>query len=617
MSIPSMTPPVPVTERLDGFLVRHRRRVLGGLLFLAVFLRAMVGMELAGGPLLHIHEQNTASDNYFFAGWAQHLADGDWLQREPLHPMTAWMRRVAGQVMRAHPTYPVELGLAKDTAYDPKTMAVSLWDRWLGGPTYFQEPLYPYLVALTRVVFGPDGAFVFAWQLALGVLGLFLVYRLGRVLFSETVGVVGAVLGLLYAPLVVHEFVLLRDSLIVLFTLALLAALVAALERGGWRWTLFGALSGLAVLVKVPFVIFLFLALAGAVASRRCRAGDVGRVFAGLAVALLPAVARNALVGVPWLKFNGSGTSMLAYYHMADSRPYQFSIGPGYADILFKTDGRFLPALREAIQTHASLWGFIRLSLAKVLYSLHGSEVPNNVDVALFRQAAGTVRAMPLPFWALGVLGAVGTVATRARWRQLWPLYVGVVAALPTLVLASFISRYRLPLAAALLPLAGAGFVALLRWGEARRWRALGLTAVLAVPYVAWASRPLLDFGADSPAAYYQGQGTMALRAGWPDFAELNFRESLRWEPGRAQAHLGLGDSLLQQGLVEDALPELRVAADGMTSGEPLLLLGRALLATGKRDEGLAALREAVAREPAGSTIRQQSEQLLSLPGGP
>ncbi|WP_338275428.1 glycosyltransferase family 39 protein [Corallococcus caeni] len=612
-----MTTPPPLTERLDGFLVRHRRRVLGGLLLLAVFLRVMVGMELAGGPLLHVHEQNPASDNYFFAQWAQHLADGDWLQRVPLHPMTAWMRRVAGQVMREHPSYPVDLGLAKDTAYDPRSMTVALWDHWLGGPTYFQEPLYPYLVALTRAAFGPDGAFVFAWQLALGVLGLFLVYRLGRALFSETAGVLAAVLGLLYAPLLVHEFTLLRDSLIVLFTLALMTALVAALERGGWRWSLFGALSGLAVLVKVPFVIFLGLALAGAVASRRCRAGDVGRVLAGLAVTLLPAVARNALVGVPWLKFNGSGTSMLAYYHMADSRPYQFSIGPGYADILIKSDGRLLPALREAIQTHASPWGFIRLSLAKVLYSLHGDEVPNNVDVALFRQASGLLRALPLPFWALGVLGAAGTVATRARWRELWPLYLGIAAALPTLVLASFISRYRLPLAAALLPLAGAGAVALLRQAQARRWGVLGVTALLAAPYVAWASRPLRDFGVDSPGGYYRSQGAMALRAGWADFAELNYREALRREPGHGQAHLGLGTALLQQGLVDDALPELRAAADGLTSGEPLLLLGRALLATGRREEGLAALHEAVAREPAGSSVRQQSEQLLSLPGGP
>ncbi|WP_208719500.1 tetratricopeptide repeat protein [Corallococcus sicarius] len=302
---------------------------------------------------------------------------------------------------------------------------------------------------------------------------------------------------------------------------------------------------------------------------------------------------------------------------MADSLPYQFAIGPGYADILFKTEGRFLPSLREAIQTHESLWGFIRLSLAKVAYSLHGDEVPNNVDVALFRQSAGLLRALPLPFWGLGVLGAVGAVATRAHWRRLWPLYLGIVACLPTLVLASFISRYRLPLAAALLPLAGAGVVALVQQFQTRRWPALGLTAVLAVPYVAWAARPLTDFGADSQAGYYQRQGAQALRAGWADFAALNYREALRLEPDRARARLELGDALLQQGLLDEALPELREAARGMTSGEPLLLMGRALLAVGRREEALAALREAVAREPAGSQVRQQSEQLLSTPGGP
>ncbi|RKH37124.1 glycosyltransferase family 39 protein, partial [Corallococcus llansteffanensis] len=457
-----MNPPPPLTERLDGWLVRHRRRVLGVLLFAAVFLRLMVGMELAGGPLVRIQELVPASDNAFFVTWSRHLAEVDWLQREPLHPMPPWMRKVAHQVMREHPELPVQLGLAKDASYEPGPMAVRLWDHWLGGATYFQEPLYPYLMALTRVVAGPSAWFVFLWQGLLGVGALGLTYLVGRRLLGESVGVLAALLGMGYAPFMVHEFALLRDSLIVFATLALLWAFLEALDRGGWRWALFGALSGLSLLLKVPFVFFVALALVGALVLRRCKVRDVGLALGCMGLAMLPALLRNAAVGVPLFKLNGSGTAMLALFHVEDALPSQFIISKHYAAILAQADGHLLPSLLAAIRTHASLTGYLYLCVEKLVATVHGVEVPNNVDVDLFQNGSPALNALPVPFWLLGILGTVGVITTGSRWRQVWPLYVGILAGVPTLLLASVLTRYRLPMVAVLLPLAAAGLLGLL-----------------------------------------------------------------------------------------------------------------------------------------------------------
>lgn len=577
-----MTSPLPLTERVDAWLVLHRRRVLGVLLFAAVFVRLMVGMELAGGPLVRIHELVPASDNSFFATWSQHLAEVDWLQREPLHPMAPWMRRVARQVMREHPELPLQLGLAKDATYEPEPMAVRLWDHWLGGATYFQEPLYPYLMALTRVVAGPSAWSVFLWQGLLGVGTLWLTYLLGRRLLGETVGVLAAVLGLGYAPFVVHEFALLRDSLIVFATLALLWTFVEALDRGGWRWALFGALSGLSLLLKVPFIFFVALALVGALVLRRCKVRDVALTLGCMGLALLPALLRNAAVGVPLFKLNGSGTAMLALFHVEDALPSQFIISKHYAAILAQADGHLLPSLLAAIRTHASLMGYVSLCVQKLVSTVHGVEIPNNVDVGIFQNASPTLDALPLPFWLLGLLGTVGTFITRSRWRQVWPLYVGILAGVPTLLLASVLTRYRLPMVAVLLPLAAAGLLGLLEWARARRWGALVVTGVLAAPYVLWATQEQRSPDRESLAQYYRRTGAAAAALD-AEFSALHFQECLRWD-ALPDCHLGWGQWLLQQERTE---------------------------------EGLAHVREAAALAPADSALRQQSEKLLNAHGGP
>jgi tetratricopeptide (TPR) repeat protein len=564
---------------LDEWLARRHHLVLGALVVCAVAVRLLVWLQLENGPLVRIHQIHEATDSHFFSRWADHLRERDWLQHEPLHPITPWMAEAAANVMRAHPDLPVRLGLASDTSYDRPAMVRALWTHWLGGAAYFQEPLYPYLVALTRLVTGTDVRAVFAWQAALGVVTIVLVYHLGLKLFGATAGLAAAVLGICYAVIVVHEFALLRDSLIAFLTVALVASLVAALERGGWRWASFGLLAGLAVLAKVPFIVFVGLAMIGAVASRRCGLREAGLVALSAGLAVLPALVRNALVGVPLLQLNGSGGAMLPLFHMEGARAYQFSPDPRFAEVLARADARFLPSLLEAIRTHASLLDYLRQCLEKLAYAWHGAEIPNNVDPALFLQASSTLRALAVPFWVLGALGAVGLVATRAKWRRLWPLYAGLAACFPTLLLTAVLSRYRLPLAVALLPLAGAGAVAIAEWAAARRWGALAAVAALAVPYALWATRPVPTLG----GAYYHEIGTVWLRNGQPALAALHFQEALRLEPDDTAARLGLGS---------------------------------ALLADGRREEGLAALRGVLADEPPGSRIRQQTERLLNAAGG-
>src|SRR5713101_4404765 len=111
-----------------------RSRLTAGLLAaISILLRCAYFTELNGGPGMVAHRW-TESDMNFFDQWARVMADGDWLANRELHPYFRWQATAAQIHFQAHG----EQGDGR-----------ALWNRWLHGKEYHQEPLYPYLVAVT------------------------------------------------------------------------------------------------------------------------------------------------------------------------------------------------------------------------------------------------------------------------------------------------------------------------------------------------------------------------------------------------------------------------------------------------------------------------------------
>ena len=80
--------------------------------------------------------------------------------------------------------------------------------KWAGGSTFYQEPLYAYLMAVTYKIFGGDHRWVFLWQLVLGVLTNVLIYLLARRMFGDLVGTVAGALAVLCSPMMFYELIL-------------------------------------------------------------------------------------------------------------------------------------------------------------------------------------------------------------------------------------------------------------------------------------------------------------------------------------------------------------------------------------------------------------------------
>jgi 4-amino-4-deoxy-L-arabinose transferase-like glycosyltransferase len=597
---------------IEGWLARHPRRVLAALAGAAAFVRLILCLQVAATPLARIDELVRDSDSHFFDAWGRRIAGGELLQPAPFHPMTGWMRQIAALALSIDPQLPARLGVAAGPGDDRAALEERLWDRWLGGATFYQEPAYPYLIGLTYALGGPRPWHVFAWQLVIGVLGVLLVHRLARRLFSETAAAAAGALAVLAPIPLFFEVTLLRDGLVAVVTVALALAMHWTAEGGRRRWFLLGLAFGAASLLKASFLLFPPLLAAWRLATVRSPARDrlaaAALTAGGMALALLPAVLRNLAVGVPPLALNGSASGMLAVYHTANASPVWLTVSSEFARVLANAGGRQLASLVEAARTHGSLWSLASLELQKLLYAWHGFESPNNVDFYVFRQGVPLLASLPATFVAILPLAAVGAATRRAA--NAWPLLVAILGSLSTLVLAATLSRYRAPLTMALLPLAGAGVARLAGWLKARRWIWIGGAAAASALYVAWATGMPPGRTRPALAQRYAKLGAEWIGMGQPVLAALHLQEALRLEPAAPQTEAQLGEALLLSRDAEAALPHVEAAARALDSPALRELRARTLAELGRREEAIAQARAALAADPGRAGARALLEAL-------
>jgi 4-amino-4-deoxy-L-arabinose transferase-like glycosyltransferase len=463
------------------------------LVVLSVAVRLVYFAQAGHGPLLALNGWDQ-SDMEFFDRWARVIAAGDWLTDRPLHPQHGWHRDVARRYLEAHPEEAAALAAAGHDS--PGEASAELWNRWYGGKTFHQEPLYPYLVALTYRVLGPDPRFVLAGQLAVGVVANLLVYLVAARLFPPPVPVVAGGLALLCSPLLLYEMVLLRESLIVAAGLVLVWLVLRAADRpSALAWGAVGAAGGLSLLLKTSFA--LFLAPVAVVLASRPRpswpstARRVAALAAGVALALALPAARNVAVGLPPLALSSVGAVTFVNANVEDYPPaVGFFVSLKHAPaVMGASDGRFLPAARAALATHPSASSYLRQLLAKLAVAWNGYEVPDNCSFYLYRLYAG-ILWLPVTFYVLGPLALLGLLLA-IRVPRAWPLLLLALSSLAGMLVFYPSSRFRAPLAAAVIPFAALAAVETGRLLADRRWARALLCLVAVALGFAWTSRPL------------------------------------------------------------------------------------------------------------------------------
>jgi hypothetical protein len=485
-------PGLTAIGRTERWLATHRPLVVAAVALAAALVRTAYLVELNGGPLLAQHVW-TESDMWFFDRWARDIVAGDWLTDRALHPDHSWYRDLAARHFATHPEATQALARAPAGAADP---ARALWNRWLGGKVFHQEPLYAYLVALTYAAAGPDVRWVVVWQMALGVATTVLVAVLTRRWFGDLAGAVAGAIAVLLAPFVMYDVVLLRTTATTFAALALVALLEWALPRSTRRvWLVVGLAFGVALLLQTIFLpllagAFLLVAVRSPGAPR-ARAGRAAALALGTLLALTPAVARNVAVGVSPLALSSVGPLVFLMSNTVDYAPEEgFAVDDHVPRILSESDGDGAAMVRGALATHPGVGSYLGQLWRKLAAAWNWYEAPNNTNFYYYRLQSRVLGALPLTFALVSPLALLGLGLSLPRLRRLAPLYLLVGTLLAPLLVFYVLSRFRVTLAVAVIPFAAAAIVALARWASERRWARTGAALVVLAALGAWTSRP-------------------------------------------------------------------------------------------------------------------------------
>lgn len=483
---------------------------------------------------------------------------------------------------------------------------------------FYQEPAYPYFLALIYSICGRNPAVVYVLQALLSSLAVFLIYGIGRRSFHDRR--VGLLAAAFWAGYKVEFFFIgqvLKVSLTAFVLSAALWLTLVAGERKKPGWTAASGLCwGLLLLLcgnfylAVPFVIiWLMLELKGL--PRR----SLGALAAAwlLGFGLMPGLSmfHNHAVsdGLVLTTAQGGTNFYLANFK---GNPWGTSVDPPFsrripgqelADFKAEAERRegrsftdaevsdywFKEALREMRDDPKP--AALRV-LRKFLILTNRHELTPNLSYDFFSTHYSILLKLPLPaFWLAGPLGIAGLIlGLRRREGRLLALYILSYSA-SLLVFYSY-GRFRHPLVPALLVFA-AWFVMTCLDAARRREKKIplvGLALVTALSVLAfprwrepsedqtWKKICYLHFEkAEYPEAIEACRRALALNPAMSgarvrlaqaleqrlrfDEAEAEYREALLLEPDNALLHYRLARTLEARGNIKGSEAEYQLAA--------------------------------------------------------
>lgn len=228
------------SERAGQSTLRGQRPhgMLMAVILLSVVFRIVYFAQLNNGPGIWQHRWVESDMNYFDA-WGRQIARGDWLSKTIAMPMHGWHVNVAMEHLKRHPEQFAALHVQATGDPDQnrdRAIARALWAKWSGVRTFYQEPLYPYLIGATYAIFGPDPRWVFLWQMLAGVVTTILIYLIARRCFGPAVAGGAGLLAAFCSPLLYYELILLRETLMVMMGLLLVWLTLQGLKHRPRRW---------------------------------------------------------------------------------------------------------------------------------------------------------------------------------------------------------------------------------------------------------------------------------------------------------------------------------------------------------------------------------------------
>ncbi|MEO8149281.1 MAG: glycosyltransferase family 39 protein [Bacteroidia bacterium] len=483
-------------QNSEAWLADKQKLIISAVITIAVLFRIIYFIQLNQGPCIWQHRY-AESDMHFYDEWAKLIAHGDWLSNRSFHQYDASHQWIADYYFKTHPDEAVQLQKQLGSNKSPEALGQLLWHKWDGGKIYHQDPLYIYIVAVIYKIFGEDVRYVFVLQMIIGIFSILLIYLITRKHFGNTAALVSGMLAACCGPLMFYELVLVRESIIVFAGLLLVFLMDEAFEKISTKnFLILGVTISLCILLKSVFLLFLLLTLVLIFFIFRKQPNLIFRhaaiLLAGAFVAYSPLLIRNAIVGVPLMTQNSVGSIAAIASNDVSYNPqesYELNL-KNTTEILEKTGGKTLPSFIYSLKTHPGVFSYLTLVFKKFALVFHWYEFPNNKNFYYYRLHAPVLWFTFVNLLIIAPLALVGIVVAAIQRKKLWSLYLLMLMHLLLLVVFLVLSRYRIPLEAAMIPFAGFAVAEIIKNLQSKIKYALIMIAGI-VGVGIWVGRPL------------------------------------------------------------------------------------------------------------------------------
>lgn len=368
-------------------------------------------------------------------------------------------------------------------------------DGWIGKEIFYQDPLYPYFLALIYKTIGRDFLWVYGIQAFLGSMTAVLIYLTGERIFSRSAGITGGALYAFYTPAIFFDGLLLKVSLSAfLLTASVFFLLKERFERPCFHLFAGGLFLGLAVLTRGNFFALLPVLLLGVVTNRgtsfRNRVGMAGLYLAGVLMIVAPVSIRNYIVGDDVVLTTAQagqnfyiGQNLRAtgtYTALPFVRP-----DPEFEQEDFRREAeRRLGKTLKSSEVSGYWFGqglafigknpekFMTLTGKKLLMFLNGYEIADNHNFYFHKRYSMVLDLIPVTFGLIGpffLLGCI-TVLKERRTSTAILLLIQWVYILSVILFYVF-SRYRVPVIPLFCLTAGFAISDLFRQVKSIQWK--------------------------------------------------------------------------------------------------------------------------------------------------
>ncbi len=340
----------------------------------------------------------------------------------------------------------------------------------------FRAPLYPYLLGLILMCFGPHVLGIYVVQAVLGAANCVLIYWLGLALLGRRVGVLAGVGAALYGAFIYFGARVETVTLVIFLNLVFALVLVRATKK--WKsawWVVVGVLLGLSALARATILVLLPVLIVWIVVACRSQAHRRWICLAGLLVGTLctvgPVVAWNLYLAG---KFIGIAYSGGINFYIGNNANYEevLAIRPGYAwDRLVsepirageaatavESSGYFLRKGLRFILTQPLAYALLVGKKTLIFFNAH--EISRNEHIGFIQSHLGLFRWPLVGYGVVCPLALVGLILGLKRRERIGVLYLMCAFYVVTVAVLFFVAaRYRLPIVPYFLILASGAII--------------------------------------------------------------------------------------------------------------------------------------------------------------